>query len=95
MDAPEGGRAPGSLGGTSGTGSHPGDAAGAHDADDADLDADVVVDVLHRIGRCPLQGLGAQPELVGWTPVRLQQAVARAWNGGLVFIDPDDDLVAL
>ena len=91
MDAPEGGRAPGSLGGTSGTGSHRGVAG----ADDADLDADVVVDVLHRIGRCPLQGLGAQPELVGWTPVRLQQAVARAWNGGLVFIDPDDDLVAL
>ena len=62
---------------------------------DADQDADLVVDVLHRIGRCPLRGLGTQPELHEWTAVRLEQAVVRAWNGGLVFIDRNDDLVAL
>ncbi len=70
------------------------DGSGDPDAD-ADVDADLVVDVLHRIGRCPLQGLGAQPELHTWTAVRLEQAVVRAWNGGLVFIDRNDDLVAL
>ena len=54
-----------------------------------------MVDVLHRVGRCPLSGLLAQPELTEWTPVRLEQAVVRAWSGGLVFIDRNDDLVAL
>lgn len=58
-------------------------------------DADLVVTVLHRVGRCSLQGLSTQPELDAWTAVRLEQAVVRAWNGGLVFIDRNDDLVAL
>jgi hypothetical protein len=58
-------------------------------------DADVVIDLLHRVGRCPLRSLGAHPELDGWSPVRLEQAVVHAWNGGLVFIDRNDDLVAL
>jgi len=58
-------------------------------------DTDLVVDVLHRVGRCSLRSLGAQPELTGWSPVRVEEAVVRAWNGGLVFIDRNDDLVAL
>jgi hypothetical protein len=86
MDAPWSGRGPGSVGG----GRDPG-------ADDlrADEDADVLVDVLHRVGRCSLQSLLGQPELAGWSPGRLEQAVARAWSGGLVFVDRNDDLVAL
>jgi hypothetical protein len=58
-------------------------------------DADLVVVVLHRVGRCSVKGLSGQPELDGWSSVRLEQAVTRAWNGGLVFIDRNDDLVAL
>jgi hypothetical protein len=67
------------------------------DADDqvAEEDAGRVIDVLHRVGRCPLRSLLGQPELVGWTPDRLERAVVKAWNGGLVFIDRNDDLVAL
>ncbi len=65
----------------------------APDSDGAD--ADLVVVVLHRVGRCSLQSLLAQPELLEWTASRLEQAVVRAWNGGLVFIDRNDDLVAL
>jgi hypothetical protein len=61
----------------------------------ADVDAEVVVEVLHRVGRCSLQGLLAQPELLTWSPGRLEQAVARAWSGGVVFVDSNDDLVAL
>ena len=62
---------------------------------DESLDADLVVVVLHRVGRCPLRTLLTQPELAGWTAGRLERAVVRAWNGGLVFIDRNDDLVAL
>ncbi len=51
--------------------------------------------LLHRVGRCSLQGLSGQPELESWSSVRLEQAVVHAWNGGLVFIDRNDDLVAL
>jgi hypothetical protein len=58
-------------------------------------DADLVVEVLHRIGRCSLRSLLTQPELNGWPSGRLEQAVVVAWNGGLVFIDRNDDLVAL
>jgi hypothetical protein len=66
------------------------------DADDqVDADAGLVVDVLHRVGRCPLRTLLGQPELHEWTPGRLERAVVKAWNGGLVFIDRNDDLVAL
>ena len=66
------------------------------DADEqVDEDACRVVAVLHRVGRCPLRGLLGQPELLEWTPVRLERAVVRAWSGGLVFIDRNDDLVAL
>lgn len=61
----------------------------------ADEDAEVVVEVLHRVGRCSLQDLLGQPELHAWSPGRLEQAVARAWSGGLVFVDRNDDLVAL
>ena len=64
-------------------------------AEDGCSDADVVVEILHRVGRCPMRSLLAQPELTGWTPGRLEQAVVRAWSGGLVFIDRNDDLVAL
>jgi len=81
MDAPGGGRPPWSVG------------DGADDG--AESDADLVVDVLHRVGRCPLRSLLAQPELLEWTPVRLERAVVRAWSGGQVFIDRNDDLVAL
>ncbi len=42
-----------------------------------------------------MRDLLSQPELVGWTPVRLEQAVVRAWSSGLVFVDRNDDLVAL
>ena len=93
MDAPAGGRAPDSPGGagddtTTGRGTDaPPDGSGP--------DADLVVDVLHRVGRCSLRVLHTQPELDAWSPVRLEQAVVRAWNGGLVFIDRNDDLVAL
>lgn len=51
--------------------------------------------VLHRLGPCPLQGLLEQPELYGWTPLRVEQAVVGAWSGSRVYIDPDDELVAL
>ena len=61
----------------------------------ADEDADLVVEVLHRVGSCSFQGLLGQPELRSWSPARLEQAVARAWSGGLVFVDLNDDLVAL
>ena len=54
-----------------------------------------MVDVLHRVGRCSVRSLQTQPELHEWSPVRLEQAVVRAWNGGLVFIDRNDDLVVL
>ena len=93
MDAPGGGRAPGSP---DGAGEHgrPVDGTGTT-ADAAGPDADLVVDVLHRVGRCSMRILLTQPELHAWTPVRLEQAVTRAWNGGLVFIDRNDDLVAL
>ena len=83
MDAPRGGRAPDSPGGATSS------------TDDGSGDADLVVDVLHRVGRCSMRGLQTQPELDQWSPVRLEQAVVQAWNGGLVFIDPNDDLVAL
>lgn len=63
--------------------------------DEADADAGVVVDVLHRVGRCPLQSLRGQPELLEWTSGRLERAVVKAWSGGLVYIDRNDDLVAL
>jgi hypothetical protein len=79
MEAPRGGSAPDSPGG----------------AEDDEQDAGLVVDVLHRVGRCSVRSLQTQPELHEWSPVRLEQAVVRAWNGGLVFIDPNDDLVAL
>jgi len=66
------------------------------DADDQiDADAGLVVDVLHGVGRCSLRSLLGQPELLDWTPDRLERAVVKAWNGGLVFIDSNDDLVAL
>jgi hypothetical protein len=81
MDDPSGASAPLSDGG--------GADGGASD------DADLVVVVLHRVGRCSLQSLRSQPELLEWTSGRLEQAVVRAWNGGLVFIDRNDDLVAL
>lgn len=54
-----------------------------------------MVALLHRLGRCPVHLLLAQPELFGWTPVRLEQTVVRAWSGGGVFIDANDELVAL
>ena len=73
----------------------PGSDPGSDPGGDQGADAELVVDVLHRVGRCPLSGLLAQPELVEWTRVRLEQAVVRAWSGGLVFIDRNDDLVAL
>jgi hypothetical protein len=63
--------------------------------DQVDADAGLVVDVLHRVGRCPLRTLLGQPELHDWTSGRLERAVVKAWNGGLVFIDRNDDLVAL
>ena len=98
MDAPPAGApgdgAPGSAAGGDPGGEPGGDPSGDRSGDQG-ADAELVVDVLHRVGRCPLQSLTAQPELVGWTSVRLEQAVGRAWNGGLVFIDPNDDLVAL
>ena len=97
MDAPSGGSAPGD--------GAPGNAPGAGSTKDSPqdggqdggrrADAELVVDVLHRVGRCPLSALLAQPELTEWTTVRLEQAVVRAWSGGLVFIDRNDDLVAL
>ena len=66
------------------------------DADDqVDEDAVLVVDVLHGVGRCSLRALLGQPELLDWTPDRLERAVVKAWSGGLVFIDSNDDLVAL
>ena len=64
------------------------DAAGA-------ADAGLLVEVLHRVGRCSLKSLLEQPELVGWTPGRLEQAVVSGWSGGQLFIDRNDDLVAL
>ena len=79
MDAPASGRTPESPAG----------------AEDDCVDAGLVVYVLHRVGRCSLRSLGAQPELDTWSPERLEKAVVRAWNGGLVFIDRNDDLVAL
>ena len=89
MDSPQGGSAPGE--------SHDGrDVTADSTRTDSDPgDAELVIDVLHRIGRCPLRSLRNQPELHEWTPTRLEQAVVRAWNGGLVFIDRNDDLVAL
>ncbi len=84
MDQPSGGSAPGSDGS---------DGSGTDGA--AGEDADLVVVVLHRVGRCSLQSLLSQPELLDWTSGRLEQAVVRAWSGGLVFIDRNDDLVAL
>ena len=42
-----------------------------------------------------MRTLLTQPELLDWTSDRLEQAVVRAWSGGLVFIDRNDDLVAL
>ena len=95
MDAPPGGIAPGD--GTPGNapgGDQDLDPDGGQDGDRG-ADAELVVDVLHRVGRCPLSALLAQPELTEWTTVRLEQAVVRAWSGGLVFIDRNDDLVAL
>ena len=58
-------------------------------------DADVLVTVLRRVGRCSVRELLMQPELTGWTSDRLQEAVVSAWSGGSVFIDRNDDLVAL
>ncbi len=82
MNAPWGGSPPhGPVGGDTGS--------------EAAADAALVVDVLHRVGRCSLRSLLTQPELVDWTSGRLEQAVTHAWSGGLVFIDRNDDLVAL
>ena len=58
-------------------------------------DVDLVLEVLHRVGRCSLRRLLTQPELNGWPSGRLEKAVVVAWNGGQVFIDRNDDLVAL
>ena len=97
MDAPPGGSAPGDGSPGNAPGAD-GDQDGDQDGDldgDRGADAELVIDVLHRVGRCPLSALLAQPELTEWTTVRLEQAVVRAWSGGLVFIDRNDDLVAL
>jgi hypothetical protein len=95
MDAPRGGRAPDSPDGATGDRDQgTGDQGTGDQGTDGD-DADLVVVVLHRAGRCSMRSLQTQPELHEWSPVRLEQAVTRAWNGGLVFIDPNDDLVAL
>ena len=93
MDAPGGGRAPGSPDGAGDDVTT--DRSGPSQSDRTGPDADLVVDVLHRVGRCSLRILHTQPELDAWSLVRLEQAVVRAWNGGLVFIDRNDDLVAL
>ena len=92
MDAPGDGRTPLSPDGAEHRETDSGTAGGTGASEP---DADLVVDVLHRVGRCSLRVLLTQPELDEWSSVRLEQAVTRAWNGGLVFIDRNDDLVAL
>jgi hypothetical protein len=58
-------------------------------------DAAQVVHVLHHVGPVPLQELADEPELAGWPPERVEQAIVSAWSHALIFIDNRDLLIAL
>lgn len=58
-------------------------------------DAAQVARTLRRVGPLPLADLGHEPDLVGWSARRIENAVVSAWSRNLIFIDPRDQLVAI
>jgi len=60
-----------------------------------DSDAVLVARTLRSAGPLHLDELRAQPELLGWSAARLEDAVASAWSHDLVSVDARDQLVAL
>ena len=58
-------------------------------------DAVQVVRTLRRSGPLRLVDLGREPELLDWSPTRVERAVVSAWARNLIFVDTSDLLVAI
>jgi hypothetical protein len=54
-----------------------------------------VVALLRRTGPLTLHDLLDEPELEDWPSERAETAVTAAWSRTLIFVDPEDQLVAL
>jgi hypothetical protein len=54
-----------------------------------------VVALLRRRGPLTLHDMLDDPELENWPSERAQTAVTAAWSRKLIFVDPDDQLVAI
>jgi len=63
----------------------------------AESRADVarVVALLRRTGPLTLHEMLDEPELEDWPSERAETAVTAAWSRTLIFVDPEDQLVAL
>ena len=65
------------------------------DIDRRRTDVARVVALLRRKGPLTLHDMLGQPELDGWPHERAETAVTAAWSGTLIFVDPEDQLVAI
>ena len=54
-----------------------------------------VVALLRRTGPLTLHDMLDEPELEDWPSERAETAVTAAWSRTLIFVDPEDQLVAL
>lgn len=58
-------------------------------------DVACIVALLRRRGPLTLHDMLDDPELEDWPSERAQTAVTAAWSRKLIFVDPEDQLVAL
>jgi hypothetical protein len=54
-----------------------------------------IVALLHRKGPLTLHEMLDEPELEDWPSERAETAVTAAWSRTLIFVDSEDQLVAL
>jgi len=54
-----------------------------------------VVALLRRTGPLTLHDMLDEPEMEDWPSERAETAVTAAWSRTLIFVDPEDQLVAL
>jgi len=71
--------------------------AARRDPSEIDRRTDVasVVALLRRKGPLTLRDLRDEPEMADWPDERTRTAVTTAWSRTLIFVDPEDQLVAL
>ncbi len=68
-----------------------------HRSHDSDRRSDVarLVALLRRKGPLTLRDMLSQPEMRDWPSARAESAVTAAWSRTLIFVDPEDQLVAI